>query len=64
MHDNSELLPLKVFCERFGVSRTLAYREISSGRLPALKVGRLTRIELRAARKWAAALPRIIPKAA
>jgi excisionase family DNA binding protein len=64
MNENSELLPIKVFCERFGVSRTLTYREIGAGRLPALKVGKLTRIALKDARAWADALPRVTPKAA
>jgi hypothetical protein len=62
--NDSELLPLKSFCERFGVSRTLAYREIGAGRLVARKIGKLTRISLDDARAWAEALPRISTKAA
>ena len=64
MNENSELLPIKVFCERFGVSRTITYREIGTGRLTALKVGRLTRIALKDARAWADGLPRVSQKAA
>ena len=64
MNDSAELLSIKSFCERFGVSRTLTYREIGAGRLPALKVGKLTRITLKNARAWADALPRVIPRAA
>lgn len=61
---DNELLSLKTFTERFGVSRTLAYREISAGRLVARKVGKLTRIALDDARAWADALPRISAKVA
>ena len=59
---DSELLSIKSFTERFGVSRTLAYREIGAGRLAARKVGKLTRISLDDARAWADALPRFNAK--
>lgn len=62
--DDLELLPISEFCKRFGISRTVAYREIGAGRLAARKVGKLTRIALDDARAWADALPRVRSKVA
>jgi excisionase family DNA binding protein len=40
------------FCSAYGVGRTTAYEEISSGRLQAKKVGRRTLIPVAAADEW------------
>ena len=46
-----------VFCERFGVGRTTAYREIKTGRLHVVKVGKRTLITADAAELWLRSLP-------
>jgi excisionase family DNA binding protein len=45
------------FCERHNVGRTLAYGEISAGRLRARKVGRRTIITDDDAEDWLRCLP-------
>jgi excisionase family DNA binding protein len=52
----SELLSVPVFCERYRLSRSLAYRLMGSGAIVAVKVGRLTRIRSEDAEAWAASL--------
>ena len=54
-----ELLSIKSFTERFGISRSATYKEIGARRLIARKVGKLTRISIEDARAWAEALPRL-----
>jgi excisionase family DNA binding protein len=44
------------FCQRFRVSRSTVYRQVNSGALHILKVGRSTRIPSNSARQWAQAL--------
>jgi excisionase family DNA binding protein len=51
-----ELLTIPGFCQRYGVSRSTAYRLLSTGELKAVKVGRLTRIRDEDAARWVANL--------
>jgi excisionase family DNA binding protein len=50
------LITINEFCQRYKVSRSLAYRLLSDGRLRAVKVGRLTRIRQEDADAWARGL--------
>lgn len=43
---------IKSFCKAYSISRTLTYREIASGRLQILKLGRKTLITRQAAENW------------
>lgn len=43
-------------CERLGISRTLIYKEINSGRLKAVKAGRRTIITRDAQAAWLGSL--------
>ena len=45
------------FCERNGIGRTTAYREINSGRLPTRKIGKRTIVTHEDERRWLASLP-------
>jgi excisionase family DNA binding protein len=45
-------LSVEDFCNSYGVGRTTAYEEISSGRLRAVKVGRRTLIPETSAADW------------
>jgi hypothetical protein len=49
----------KEFRERNNISNTTLYKEIKSGRLVALKVGRRTIITAEAETNWLAALPKL-----
>ena len=40
------------FCVAYGISRSLAYKEIAAGRLKIMKAGARTLISKRAAREW------------
>jgi hypothetical protein len=44
------------FCAAYRISRTLAYGEISAGRLGTVKVGRRRLVPVAAAKKWLAGL--------
>jgi Helix-turn-helix domain len=59
----SELLSIPVFCERYRVSRSLAYRLMGGGAIQAVKIGRLTRIRCEDAERWAANLAVYCPAA-
>ncbi len=52
----SSLLSIPDFCREFKISRSFAYRLLSTGTLNAVKVGRLTRIPRSAADAWLAGL--------
>ena len=54
--------PIREFCRRYGIGRTVAYKEISAGRLRAVKVGRRTLITQEAAEAWLAMLPQVQAK--
>lgn len=56
MDAQSEFMTIADFCQRFRVSRSTLYRQVNSGALPILKIGRSTRIPATAARQWAQAL--------
>lgn len=45
------------FCQRYGVGRSTAFKEMAAGRLKARKSGRRTIIMDEDAAAWAAALP-------
>jgi excisionase family DNA binding protein len=57
-------LSIDEFCDSHGVGKTLAYQEINSGRLHAIKIGRRTLIPAEAAAQWLASLPALIPQQA
>ncbi len=48
---------IEQFCEWAGIGRSLAYKEIATGRLRTKKVGRRTLITLDDARSWLNDLP-------
>lgn len=48
---------IQQFCTWAGIGRTLAYKEIESGKLRTKKVGRRTIITMDAALTWLSALP-------
>lgn len=50
------LMPIPNFCERYGCSRTTAYREAAAGRLRLTKMGAATRVHEDDAEAWAALL--------
>jgi excisionase family DNA binding protein len=56
-HKIDGALSLSEFCSEYKVGLTFAYQEINSGRLPAVKLGRHTRIPRQGARDWFQALP-------
>jgi excisionase family DNA binding protein len=47
------------FCRQYGIGRTMAYAEIATGRLRAVKAGRRTLITHNAAEAWLASLERL-----
>ena len=49
----------KEFCLRNNIGNTTFYKEIKTGRLVALKVGRRTIITAEAERNWLASLPKL-----
>jgi hypothetical protein len=55
---------LDKFCERYGQSRSSAYREINAGRLVAKKRGARVLIERAEAHRWFSNLPKIEVRAA
>lgn len=50
-------LSIDEFAQRYGVGRTTAYQEISSGRLRARKIGKRTIIGVDDAEEWLHRLP-------
>jgi excisionase family DNA binding protein len=60
--DSLRAFSIRVFCARYGVSRTFAYEQIKAGRLIAYKIGRRTLIRAANAEAWVRALPRSLPK--
>lgn len=56
MQRQPEFLTIGDFCQLFRVSRSTLYRQIASGALPIIKIGRATRIPAGAARQWVRAL--------
>lgn len=52
-----DLISIAVFCARYGVGRTTAYKLIRKRDIVAVKIGRLTRIRVDSAEKWMQALP-------
>jgi excisionase family DNA binding protein len=50
------LLSIPQFCQQYQISRSTAYRILSTGELRAVKVGRLTRISDQDAERWASSL--------
>ncbi|TXM99219.1 helix-turn-helix domain-containing protein [Methylobacterium sp. WL103] len=55
--DQLAAFDVPTFCDRYGVSRATAYKELSSGRLLGTKVGRKTLIRSTDAEGWLASLP-------
>jgi len=55
---------LDKFCERYGQSRSTAYREINAGRLVAKKRGARVLIDRAEAHRWFSNLPKIEIRAA
>ena len=55
--DQPAAFDVPTFCDRYGVSRATAYKELSSGRLLGTKVGRKTLIRSTDAECWLASLP-------
>jgi excisionase family DNA binding protein len=51
-----ELLSIRTFCQRFAISRATAYRLMSAGELPAVKIGKSTRIRSEDAARWRGSL--------
>ncbi len=47
-----EVYRVKEFCQKYAISRTSLYREISANRLTAFKRGRLTLIAREEAERW------------
>ena len=45
-------LSIPKFCNDYSIGRSLAYEEIASGRLKAVKIGRRTVIPVRNAEAW------------
>jgi excisionase family DNA binding protein len=56
MSERKQILSVREFCTAYGLGRTSAYREIASGRLKVLKLGRRTLIPVDSAEGWLAAL--------
>ena len=56
-------LTLKDFCDAYRVCRETAYRQIRTGRLRAVKLGRKTLILRADADAWAASLPALETRA-
>ena len=54
---NKAAYTIAEFCASYGIGRSLAYEEISSGRLRTRKVGRRTLVLFADAQAWARALP-------
>ena len=54
---------VEVFAFRNGISRSQAFKEISTGRLIARKVGSRTIITEQAEKTWQRALPKAVPPA-
>lgn len=57
-NENEGALPLYKFCELYGISRTIAYIEMSEGRLEARKRGGSTLIGRAEAKRWFEKLPK------
>ncbi|MGE5608200.1 MAG: helix-turn-helix domain-containing protein [Bacillota bacterium] len=51
-----KLLTIPEFCDAYGTKRSKTYELIAAGELPAVKIGRLTRIRVEDADAWAAGL--------
>ena len=49
---DKEVYRVKEFCQRYAISRTSLYREISANRLAVFKRGRLTFIARDEAERW------------
>jgi predicted DNA-binding transcriptional regulator AlpA len=49
---NQELLTVAQFKERYQLSHAAFYRQVKSGCLPIIKIGRSTRIRLDDAQTW------------
>ena len=62
--DNVEIksFSIEVFALRNGISRSQAYKELSSGRLEGVKCGTRTLITQQAERKWQRALPKVVSR--
>ena len=61
---DKQLLTMPEFLTSYSISRTGAYREIASGRLRIIKIGRATRIARADAEAWLEALRAQEPKVA
>ena len=53
---NQELLTVAQFKERYQISHTAFYRQVSSKKLPIIKIGASTRVRLADAETWLADL--------
>jgi hypothetical protein len=62
--DQDGAFTIDSFCERYGQSRSSAYREINAGRLVAKKRGARVLIDRAEARRWFEGLPRFESKGA
>lgn len=57
MEEEREAMTVREFCKRYTVSHTVAYAEMSSGRLPFRRLRRRRLIPVDGAREWFDALP-------
>jgi len=58
------MMGIQEFCDRHQISKNTAYREITLGRLKAVKIGRRTGITIEDAAVWRASLPALAQEAA
>jgi predicted DNA-binding transcriptional regulator AlpA len=56
------LMSIPTFCQRAGISRSMAYLEIKAGRLRPRKCGRRTLIPVAEVQRWIDALPVFEPE--
>lgn len=58
------LIPVRDFCDRYGIGRTKVYELLGSGTLEAVRIGSRTLITGDSIEQWAASLPRFKSAAA
>jgi excisionase family DNA binding protein len=57
MTGHKRMLSVAEFCHQYGIGKTMAYAEMSAGRLPFVKRGRRRLIPVDGAEAWAAPTP-------
>jgi excisionase family DNA binding protein len=58
---HERMVSVAVFCDRYGIGKTMAYAEMASGRLRFCKVGRSRRIRLDDAEAWSISTRQPLP---